>query len=323
MQKTFLFLISLFLVGNIYSQIGKIVHREEIKITDFEDVKKIIYDKKGEPSQVKESYQYLNEVKIEKIKYVSDKLEVVAYIVTPLQQGKYPGIIYNRGGNKDFGQLTPQKVAFILARIASWGYVVTGSQYRGNDGGEGKEEFGGSDVNDVLNLIPLLQTHEMVIPDKLGIYGWSRGGMMTYLTLMNTNIFKAAIVGGGLSDLHMMKKTRPGMEEVYVDIIPDYIKNKDALLNARSAIQNVNKINKTTPVLMLHGTSDWRVVPQMALDLAEAFIKYQIPYRLIMFEGGDHGLSEHRKEVDQQVKMWLNKYVKEEGSLPDLIPHGR
>ena len=44
-----------------------------------------------------------------------------------------------------------------MVNMARWGYVVVASQYRGNDGGEGREEFGGADVNDVLNLLPVLE----------------------------------------------------------------------------------------------------------------------------------------------------------------------
>ena len=120
-----------------------------------------------------------------------------------------------------------------------------------------------------------------------------------------------------------MMKTRPGMEEVYQDLIPDYDKNRKSALNARSAIKNVEEITKQTPILMLHGTSDWRVVPQMAFDLAEAFNSAKVPYRLVMFEGGDHGLNEHNEEVNRQVRMWFDRFVKNGEKLPDLEPHGR
>ena len=46
--------------------------------------------------------------------------------------------------------------------MSSWDYVVVGSHYRGNKGSEGKEEFGGSDVNDVINLIPFFEGCQMV-----------------------------------------------------------------------------------------------------------------------------------------------------------------
>jgi len=322
--KITLLFFTLICFSNSFAQNGKIIERKEINLTQHKDLKNFIYKEVDGQKILKKEYQHLNSVRCEKILYMSDGLKVVGYLLYPKNKGKYPGIIYNRGGNKEFGKITIKKVGAILAKVASWGYVVVASQYRGNDGGEGHEEFGGTDVNDVLNLIPLLKNNKMVIPEKLGIYGWSRGGMMTYLSLMRTNEFKAACIGGGLSDLYLMMSSRnDNFEEVYYDVIPNYADDKRKALDSRSAIKNIDKICKTTPVLMLHGSADWRVVPQMALDMANKFLEYNIPYRLIIYEGGDHGLYEHRKEVDDEVKSWLDRYVKNGEELPELNPHGR
>src|SRR5207253_98720 len=106
----------------------------------------------------------------------------------------------NRGGNREEGQWDTVSLAFYLGRMATWKYVVIASQYRGNDGGEGKEEFGGKDVNDVLNLIPALSQITKADTSRIGIEGRSRGGMMTYLALKSTCRFKAAVVNSGLAN---------------------------------------------------------------------------------------------------------------------------
>lgn len=146
-------------------------------------------------------------------------------------------------------------MAFILARVASWGYNVVASQYRGNDGVEGREEFGGKDVNDVLYLIPLVEELPNTNPNKIGMYGWSLGGMMTYLALMKTDKIKAAVVGGALSDLKMMDDSRDGEMGTYVfsELMPKYTEDKDQLLRQRSAVFNADRMCKTTPILLLHG----------------------------------------------------------------------
>jgi dipeptidyl aminopeptidase/acylaminoacyl peptidase len=74
---------------------------------------------------------------------------------------------------------------------------------------------------------------------------------------------------------------------------------------------------------MLHGNSDWRVKPEQSLNLALEFEKNRIPYRLIMFEGGDHGISEHKDEVNEQVLNWFDKYLKNDEQLPNMEYHGR
>lgn len=319
-------LLSLFILLSItlitFSQNGKITERKTVNWQDNEGLTSRI----SENGKLLERYSYVDEVKIEEITYLSDGLKVKGYLVQPKAkpEKKYPCVIYNRGGNKEFGKLNIYKAIFILARTASWGYVVTASQYRGNDGGEGKEEFGGDDVNDILNLIPLCATIENADTTKMALYGWSRGGMMTYIALTKTDKFKAAIVGGAASDLRMVMDTRlDTFETVYEENIPNYKDNKSQSLNQRSAINRVEDISKTTPILMLHGSADWRVVPEMALELSAAFIKEKIPHRLVIFEGGDHGLSEFNDEVDEMVKSWLDKYLVQDKSLPNLDLHGK
>ena len=125
----------------------------------------------------------LKSVQLHHITYLSDGLKVKGYLAAPKKGGRLPCVIFNRGGNREFGALRSGRAAALLGRVANWGYVVVASQYRGNDGGEGREEFGGADVNDVLNLMPLLQSWPQADASRIGMYGWSRGGMMTYLAL--------------------------------------------------------------------------------------------------------------------------------------------
>jgi len=323
--KTSFYIIFLMLFGgSAIAQNGKITERKRINLLINESLKDRVLDKKSASIRFKEEYNYLNSITLEEITYESNGNKVKGYLAYPKAKEKYPAIIYNRGGNLNFGALNIYKATFILARLASWGYVVVGSQYSGNAGGTGgKDEFGGAELNDILNLVPLLGNMENADTTKLGLYGWSRGGMMTYITLRKSNRFKAAVVGGGLSDLYMMKKTRPVMEEVYVDLIPNYAQNIKKCLDDRSAIRFADKISKNTPILMVHGTADWRVVPEMALDLSKAFIKAKIPHRLVLFEGGDHGLNEFDNEVDKMVKDWFDRYLKKGEKVPDLTPHGK
>jgi len=319
-MKVLLNFIILFISLNLSSQNGKIIDRQILDWKNDPEISNIVY----KDGILKKQYNFLHDVIIEKITYQSDGLKVKGYLAQPKNNGKYPCIVYNRGGNKEFGKLNTKKAVFILAKAASWGYVVAASQYRGNDGGEGKEEFGGKDVNDVLNLIPLFDHVNNTDTSKMGIYGWSRGGMMTYLTLTKTNKFKAAVIGGGLSDLRKWVDTRNDtIESVYYENIPNYAENRSESINSRSAIFQVENISKSTPILMLHGTADWRVIPEMALDLSKAFINNKIPHRLVMFEGGNHGLSEFKSDVDMMVKQWFDDYLKNGKELPDLNPHGR
>ncbi len=266
----------------------------------------------------------LAHVDIKVITYLSDGLKVKGYLAAPKNGSKLPCVIYNRGGNREFGALDDLRAARLLGRIASWGYVAVGSQYRGNAGGEGKEEFGGKDVNDVLNLIPLLKALPQADASRIGMYGWSRGGMMTYQALARTDEIAAAIVGAGNTDQFDGVKRRPEMEQhVLSQLIPNYAENKEAELTARSVIRWPEKLHKKTPLLILHGSADWRVHPSNSLRLVPKLYELNHPLRFVFFEGGDHGLSEHRAEVDRIVKDWLDRYVRDQKPWPSLEPHGR
>lgn len=249
---------------------------------------------------------------VEKITYLSDGLKVSGYIAYPEgEQKKYPCLIWCRGGIGNAGAVDKFTARGIFGQLASWGYCVFASQYRGNDGGEGHDDFGGDDVNDVINLIPLADEIPQANKNIWGIEGWSRGGMMTYLTLTKTNIFKAAIVLGGIANLHCNSDESIFMRRLYEQTLGRYkeieFKNK---CKTRSIINFADQLPKTTPLLIIHGNEDRRVLPHDSLDLSYKLLDLNIPYRLVMLEGGDHFLKSHRKEVNDMRKNWFETYLK-------------
>lgn len=247
---------------------------------------------------------------VEKITYLSDGLRIKGYLAYPLDKNaKYPCVIWCRGGIGNKGVIDSFNARGIFGQIASWGYVVFASQYRGNDGGEELDEFGGDDVNDVLNLVPLAEEIEFADNSKWGIEGWSRGGMMTYLTLTRTDIFKCAIVTGGIANLRCNADESRFMKRLYEVTMGKY--GSESFIekcNSRSIVNFPGKLAKT-PLLMIHGTHDERVHPHDSLDLSYKLLENQIPFRLVMLEQGDHFLKSHRKEVDQLRKNWYKKYL--------------
>jgi dipeptidyl aminopeptidase/acylaminoacyl peptidase len=258
------------------------------------------------------------------ITYRSDGLRVKGYLAMPRDGDALPCVIFNRGGNREFGALDDLRAAVILGRIAARGYIVVASQYRGNAGGEGTEQFGGTDVNDVLSLIPLLESLPRADAARIGMYGWSRGGMMTYLALARTDRVRAAVVGAGVADAADMVERRPEMAtRVLAELAPDWSTDREGALAARSAIRWPGRLPERTPILLLHGSADWRVHPSQALRMASALLEAKRPFRLVVFEGGDHGLSEHRAEVERIIDDWLDTYVRDGARWPSLEPHGR
>ncbi len=261
------------------------------------------------------------------ITYWSDGLKIEAFAAIPKKEGKYPAIIFNRGGNRSFGALSlyggnrTYPAVYGFGPLAQAGYVVIGCNYRGGGKSEGEDEFGGKDINDVLNLIEAIKELPKADASKIGMYGWSRGGMMTYLALTKTNQIKAAAVGGATADITEID--RPNMEtNVYAELIPNYWENKEAELKKRSAVFWADKFPKDVPLLIMHGNSDWRVKSTHSLKLAIELDKHRIPYRLKIFEGADHGIKQYRSEVNEDVIFWFNRFLKRGEKLPNMEFHG-
>ena len=239
-----------------------------------------------------------------KIKYLSDGLEVVGFLVKPKSGGsKFPVIIFNRGGNREFGKITEGQLTY-FSYMSSKGYVILASQYRGNDGGEGREEFGGKDLNDVLNIIQLAKSLPFVDPTKIVMLGYSRGGMMTYLSIKHGADIKAAAVVGGLTDVEQAYNRDEGMKRV----IRSLVGMDKGEWEKRSAVYWPEKVN--VPLLILHGEDDWRANPNQAIELSEKLTEAGKVHKLVVFPKGDHGLSTHQSARDQEIFKWFKKYLK-------------
>ncbi len=278
---------------------SKIIEREEIILNESQN--KMITSGWGN--------EILNNSIVEKMTYLSDGLKVKGYIAYPdniSTNQKFPCIIWNRGGYENKGAIDHFTARGIFGQIASWGYVVFMSQYRGNAGSEGKEELGGSDVNDILNLIPLADEFAFTDKTKWGIEGWSRGGMMTLLTLIQNHNFKCAVLSGAISNIKQNALEHPELKIFYQKIIGS--KNFNNELEKRSAINFVNDL-PNIPYLIMHGGADYTVSVNQSIELAKKFTEINYKYRLLIFEDGDHFLKSYRKEVDNLRHSWFEKYL--------------
>ncbi len=314
MRNKLFSLISLLLLAlNANSQDGKIVKRTPYVVADS-SINKL---KKNIPNLE----SIIKSVDFYGITYLSDGLKVNGYLAVPKKAGKFPVVIFNRGGSSKFGALTDGQIIRFLAIVADWGYVCIASQYRGHGGSEGKDELGGSEVNDILNLIPCLSTIDKADTSRIGMWGWSRGGMMTYLVLTKTNKIKAAVVGSGMADAFIQIKKRPEMDSVFAQLAPGYGQNRDSVLKTRSATYWADKICKTTPLLLLTGSADWSVSADEQLKMVNKLYEIKHPLRFEFFEGGQHMLIEHFDEVNHVTKNFLDKYVRDKQTFPSLDPH--
>lgn len=244
----------------------------------------------------------------ERISYASDGLKVTGYIWRPANvEGKrLPLIIFNRGGGQEISKLAPWDRDGFFDFVDS-GFVVIGSQYRGNDGGEGHDEEGGAEVRDILNLIPLARELGYLDMDNVFMMGDSRGAMMTFLAMQKGMKLKAAAVVGSETDLSSNLKRRPELREGYAKNIPGFSAEPEEILHRRSAINWPEAIS--APLLMMHGAQDWRVPPSQDLAFGQKLEQLKKPYELLLIDQDVHLLTLNWRERDRRTIGWFKKHM--------------
>lgn len=269
--------------------------------------------------QKKRISERLTRVKICRILYKVNKLNVVGFVAFPINAKKLPCIITLRGGSNDLGMIGTRFILREMAYYADRGYVVVSTQYPGIDGGTGKDEMGGvDDLQSIKNLKKILEWIPEADTSLIAVMGHSRGGLMAYMMLREVKWIKAAVIGGAPTDQFLSAKERKDWREHQISM---FGKSKKELLR-RSPIKWAKDLPKKTPILIMHGSSDWRVWSQQSIRICLELCKYKIPHRFILFEGADHGVNEFIREYEDQTLDWLKKYLKKDRVLPNMKLHG-
>lgn len=239
--------------------------------------------------------------------YTSQGHAVVGYIVVPKKHAVHaPSVVYNRGGSGEFGAI---RIGWLfsgtIAALARAGYVVIASQYSGVAGGEGVDEMGGSDLSDVINLKKIIERLSFCDTKKIGMHGFSRGGIMTYRTLQKIRWVRAAVVVSGPTDLFFNETYRPEMKKHFKKMFGGSREEK----RKRSVLYWYKEIPRTVPLLVLCGMADWRVDPREAFRFAEKATGHFHDFKLIAYPRGTHALEEYETQVDQEIVNWFNTFL--------------
>ncbi|HTS09320.1 MAG TPA: prolyl oligopeptidase family serine peptidase [Candidatus Binatia bacterium] len=279
------------------------------------------------PRAVYEEARTQKDFDVLEMSYASDGLSVHGLLIKPKAPGtrKWPAIIFNRGGNGDLGRITDNgqpcggmtntsclDVADLYF-LAKEGFVVIASDYRYRGASVKRDEWGGGEVDDVLNLVPALKSLEYVDADRLYMLGLSRGGTMAYLAIKRGIAVKAAAVIGGVTDVKAWVDARPEMGIVkgnefidgFANIWPDYEHRAEEYYRARSAVYWADQIN--VPVLILHSRTDRMVPVTQALRMAEALQEKGKVYALRIYDRDGHSLPQNRDDRDRLIIDWFNR----------------
>jgi dipeptidyl aminopeptidase/acylaminoacyl peptidase len=278
----------------------------------------------GKPVQVSRTNSELPKPTLGETKVVSWKAKdgrtiegLLTYPVAYESGKKYPLVLNIHGGPTGvFAEAFIGKSSvYPIAAFAASGYAVLRPNPRGSSG-YGKDfrfanmaDWGGMDFLDDMAGVDHVISMGVADPERLGIMGWSYGGFMTSWAITQTNRFKAAAVGAGVTDLWSFTGTAdiPGF-------LPDYF-GGDATdqfenFHKHSAMTYVKNVK--TPTLILHGEADLRVPTSQGYEFYNALKRENVPVKMVVYPRQPHGPYEPKFVMDiaQRNLDWMDKYVR-------------
>ena len=279
-----------------------------------------LWDQKNPPKQVShlnDSWKQYALIAPEFYKYKSfDGLEIEAALVKPAGAGpkaRLPLIVLVHGGPTGNWQDSIETWGQLLA---THGYAVFYPNIRGSVGyGESfiemnRGDWGGADFKDVMWGVKDLVDRRIADPSKLGIGGWSYGGYMAEWAITQTNDFKAAVSGAGLSNLisEYGSEQHPAYDEWFYGAPYE----SESLVKFLNSSPFTQLKNAKTPTLILQGEADTTDPLGQSQELYRGLKHYGVESLLVEYPREPHGFREEKHLLDRlnRILAWYDKYVK-------------
>ena len=259
-------------------------------------------------------------MRMEKITYRSKigDLDIPAFVFQPLHQRGpqgHPAIVWVHENIR--GHLYEHYIPYIR-EATSKGYVVIAPEYRGSIG-YGKEfydaiDYGGNEVDDVVTAVDVLKAkYPQVDPARIGIIGWSHGGMITLLSIFrNETMFKAAVAMVPVSNL-FQRLAWKGVERQHQAIDPanrygGLPAEKHDVYKDRSPVYNVEKLQ--IPLLVHVTRNDEDVNIEEDMQIVDA-LRSRKPF-LAETKVYDNPLGGHTFDRRVDPKTWQPENTREQ-----------
>jgi dipeptidyl aminopeptidase/acylaminoacyl peptidase len=243
-----------------------------------------------------------------------DGLTVGALLVKPagFDPGKkYPLLLRIHGGPNGQDQ---HLFNFERELFAANGYVVLAVNYRGSSGrGQGWKkaifaDWGNKEVQDLLAGVDHVISLGFVDPNRLGIGGWSYGGILTDYTIATTTRFKAATSGAGSALQTSMYGTDQYIYQ-YENELGAPWKNPKLWEKLSYPFYKADRI--TTPTLYMGGEKDFNVPISGSEQMYQALKSVGVPTQLVVYPGQFHGISRPSFVKDRYDRYlgWYGQYL--------------
>jgi dipeptidyl aminopeptidase/acylaminoacyl peptidase len=257
----------------------------------------------------------LGETEVIRWKSTKDGMEIDGIVTKPVDYDaahKAPFLLNPHGGPTGTSLLSFSLAAQVMAAN---GYMVLQPNFRGSIGrGEkfaraNQKDWGNGDYKDDMSGVQAVVDRGWADPDRLGAFGWSYGGYMTFWIDTQTDRFKAISPGAGLPDLYSMYS----QSDIHL-----YMRN---FFDGKAPWDNFQEYwdhspmkfigNVKTPTMILHGQSDTRVPIPQSEEFYRALYERHVPVEYVVYPRENHGFTEPRHLVDrlQRYLVFFGKYL--------------
>jgi dipeptidyl aminopeptidase/acylaminoacyl peptidase len=225
---------------------------------------------------------------------------------------RYPTIAYIHGG--PVGQ-DGFEFDFTWQILAAKGYVVVAPNYRGSSG-RGLQftrainaDWGNLEVQDVIAAIDHLVAQGIADPERLGIGGWSYGGMTTNYTIATDTRFKAAVSGAGVSNMLAAYGTDQYIRQ-YENEVGLPWKDIQPYLKISYPFYEAERIK--TPTLFMCGEYDFNVPLINSEQMYQALKSLGVETQLVIYPAQYHGLTKpsYLRDRAERYVAWFDRFLK-------------
>lgn len=243
-----------------------------------------------------------------------DGIRISGFVVKPpgyVAGRRYPTLLWIHGG-----PVSQYANSFTLPWqiFASQGYVVVAANPRGSSGrGEAfataiYKDWGGKDSEDVLAAVDYVVQQGLADPNRLGVGGWSYGGILTNVVIAKDARFKSATSGASISNVLAGYGTDMYIREYEIELGRPW-QDLDAYLHNSYAFLHADRIK--TPTLFLCGAEDFNVPLLNSEQMYQALRSLGVPTQLVIYPGEHHGIRKptYLKDRMQRYLDWHGKYL--------------
>lgn len=242
------------------------------------------------------------------------KVSGLIYFPPNMPKQKLPTILFIHGG-----PTSQDELSFDMSRqmLAARGYAVVAVNYRGSLG-RGIEfsrtisgDWGNKEVIDILGATDYLVSQGIADPERLGIGGWSYGGILTNYTIASDTRFKAGSSGAGMGAPLSLYGVDQYIGQYENEIgLPWKDNNIEKYIKMSYPLLHADRIK--TPTQFLVGEKDFNVPAAGSEQMYQALRSLNIPTELLVYPNQYHGFTQPSfiKDRFERYYNWFDKYLK-------------